>query len=335
MRYLRRIRHSVLSMRPEECATLLLFLPMALALAGLAREPAAAPVHPAAANYPDPLARLITLLGSVVVYFWVARTKPQWKLVRDALPFLFCANIYANLHDLIRFYNRPDITLDLYRWDMVLFGVEPTLWAQRFAHPFLTDFFTACYWTFYFMPPLLGLFLYLKRDRPAFRSTMVSVVLCLYLGYIGYVVWPASAPRLAIPEQYGAPLDGFSAALDYTRGAVAAIPLTAHGAFPSLHCAVAFLSVLLSWRHLRWMFPVQLFAAVGLIFGTVYLRHHWVVDIAAGFALTFFAFWAGPRIERWWERAAARYGVPMAWAPAPQTIRGDSRTGAPSSSQAS
>src|SRR5688572_13206018 len=92
-----------------------------------------------------------------------------------------------------------------------------------------------------------------------------------------------------------------------SQSATKAIPLTAKGAFPSLHCAVALLATLLAWRHLRWFFPIQLVLGLGLIAGTVYLRHHWVVDIFAGFVLTFAALWAGPRLERWWERAAERY----------------------------
>jgi membrane-associated phospholipid phosphatase len=315
-----------ITMRLEECITLLFFVPIAVALASLAQAPPEAPVSPAAANYPGSFQRLITLVGSVVVFLWVARTKPHWALIRDSLPFLFCANIYANLHDLIRFYGRPDITMALYRWDVRLFGVEPTVWAERFIHPLLTDFLTVSYWTFYVLPPMLGLFLYLKGDRPAFRVTLLSIVLCLYLGYIGYVLWPASAPRLAIPESYSVTLRGESAALDYTRAATAAIPLTAKGAFPSLHCAVALLSILLSWRHLRWMFPIQVLFGAGLVFGTIYLRHHWAVDILAGFALTFVAFWCGPPLERWWERAAARFAAERS----AEIVRGGSPSGTPS-----
>ncbi|MGE5176736.1 MAG: phosphatase PAP2 family protein [Hyphomicrobiales bacterium] len=294
--------------RPEETVSLLFFVPMAVALVSLSLAPGA-PVDHAAAGYPDSFVRLVTLVGSVIVFLWVVRTKPHWELARDSLPFLFAANIYGNLHDLIRFYGFPNITNDLRRWDAALFGVEPTVWAQRFLNPSLTDFFTVCYWLFYVTPPLLGLLLYLKRDRRAFRETMVSIVLCLYLGYIGYVLWPASAPRLAIPGAYGTALHGFSALLDESRVAPAAIPLTAYGAFPSLHCAVAILTILLAWRHLRWFFPIQLFFGIGLVLGTVYLRHHWVVDILAGLVLTVLTFWAGPRVETWWERMAARYAA--------------------------
>jgi len=314
-------RKALLRLRPEEAITLVFFVPMAYALAGMSTVQSVAD-GPAAA-YPGSLARLVALCAATVFFLWLIRFRPRWEFLRDAMPFVFCANVYANLHDLIRFYGAPDITETLYRWDVAIFGVEPTIWAERFLHPLLTDFFTFAYWSFYFVGPLLGLFLYLKRDRIAFRTTMVTIVFCLYLGYIGYVAWPASAPRLWIPDAYSVEIRGFSAFLDGTRAATAAIPLTAKGAFPSLHCALALLTILLAWRHLRWFFWAQIPLGVGLILGTVYLRHHWVVDILAGFVVTAIAFAWGPRLEEWWARQAARA--------ARETEPGTPKVGAPES----
>jgi membrane-associated phospholipid phosphatase len=319
------VKRAIFRLRPEECATLLLFVPTAWALARMAALPR--PVVPAgdpAAGYPDAVARLVGLGATALAIVAVARWNPRWRLIRDAMPFLFAANLYASLHDLIRFCGAPDITRSLYRLDVWLLGGEPTVWAERFTNPILTDFFTVCYWLFYVLPPLLGLLLYLKGKRAAFRATMVSVVFCLFAGYIGYVAFPASAPRLAIPDAYLAPLHGWWV-LDYTRTATRAVPLTAYGAFPSLHCGVMLLSIILAWRYHKWFFWIQLPFGTGLVLGTVYLRHHWVVDILGGFALAVFFYWAGPRIERWWTRAAS---LPAGGAEWPEPAAGAARTAA-------
>lgn len=254
-----------------------------------------------AASYPGSFVRLLYLVASVVAFLALIRFRPGWELARDSMPFVFAANVYASLHDLIRFFRAPDITAHLARWDAALFGgVQPTVWAEQFIHPVATDFFTVCYWLFYVCAPLLGLLLWVKGDRRAFRYTMVSVVLCLYLGYVGYFAFPAAPPRLWMPEAYSIPLQG-NTILDLTRSATAAVPLTAKGAFPSLHCAIALLALLLAWKHLRWFFWAQLPFAIGLVLGTVYLRHHWVMDILAGFAVTIFSFLVSPWIEDRWN----------------------------------
>lgn len=300
------IRRAVFQFRPEEALTLLFFIPMAYTLARMSVIQALAGADPLTPGYPGSFIRLLMLIAATALFLYLVRFRPQWEFVRDVMPFVFCANVYANLHDLIRFYGAPDLTAALHEWDVRLFGVEPTIWAEQFARPLLTDFFTICYWLFYVLGPLLGLILYLKKDWPAFRLTMLSVVLCLYMGYVGYILWPASAPRLTISEAYSVVLQG-APYLDWTQKLIAAVPLTARGAFPSLHCAVALLAVLLAWRYLRWFFWVQIPFAAGLILGTVYLRHHWAVDILAGFVLTFVAYRASPHLDAWWLRMAQRH----------------------------
>ena len=291
--------------RPEEVATLVLFAPMAYALVMIAAHGGGMVRTAATANYPDALARLVTLAASVIAFFWIVWTKPRWTFARDVLPFLFAGNVYINLHDMIAFFGAPDITRLLYHLDVKLFGVEPTVWAQRFDTPILTDFFTICYWLFYVLPPLLGFLLYLRGEWQSFRETLVSIVLCLYVGYVGYVAFPAGPPRYTIPHDFVAPLHGMIRILDESRAATSSVPLTTKGAFPSLHCGIMFLATLLAWRHLRWFFPIMLFFGSGLIAGTIYLRHHWAVDIIAGIAIALVADRVTPPLERWWTRRAA------------------------------
>jgi membrane-associated phospholipid phosphatase len=56
--------------------------------------------------------------------------------------------------------------------------------------------------------------------------------------------------------------------------------------FPSMHTSVAFAVLLLAWREkslaFRWMMTVY---ASAIIFSTVYLEIHWVVDVAGGLIL--------------------------------------------------
>ena len=44
--------------------------------------------------------------------------------------------------------------------------------------------------------------------------------------------------------------------------------------------------------------------AFGLLLSTVYLRHHYVVDLIAGACLVPWILWLQPRVTRWWGRSA-------------------------------
>src|SRR4030067_1524207 len=148
------------------------------------------------------VARWIVTILFFLSFLAVIKLKPQWKLIRDGLPFGFCIAIYTNLHDTIHFANPHDIHNTLIKIDQFLFGVQPCVWSEKFITPFLTDFFSFFYVLFFLWAPLLALILYLKNDREKFRYTMVGVILAFYLGYFGYILFPAAPPRIVLAEYF-------------------------------------------------------------------------------------------------------------------------------------
>ncbi|MBI3857133.1 MAG: phosphatase PAP2 family protein, partial [Planctomycetes bacterium] len=56
--------------------------------------------------------------------------------------------------------------------------------------------------------------------------------------------------------------------------------------FPSLHCAVTAYLLGFDFRHNRRRFWILLAPGVGLCLSTIYLRYHYAIDVAAGFALS-------------------------------------------------
>ena len=78
------------------------------------------------------------------------------------------------------------------------------------------------------------------------------------------------------------------------------LPSDSRAAFPSLHSGVTLLTLLLSFKHARKLFWIMLPFCIGLLLSTIYLRHHYVVDMIAGFILGILAFIYSPRIDKWW-----------------------------------
>ncbi len=247
------------------------------------------------------LARWIVTIVVFFLFLLAIKLKPQWKILRDGLPFGFCIAIYTNLHDTIHFANPHDIHDALIKIDAFLFGTQPCVWAERFIHPFWTDFFTFFYVLFFLWAPLLALILYLKKDYVKFRYTMVGVILAFYMGYFGYVLFPAAPPRIVLAEHFTKTLEGLPF-LDEIRNSIDVFPSTSRGAFPSLHAGATLVALFFAWRYARWYFWLVLPFALGLISSTIYLRHHYVIDLIAGWVLAHLAVWLGPRVERAWSK---------------------------------
>src|SRR5262249_13079513 len=132
----------------------------------------------------------------------------------------------------------------------------------------------------------VAVWFYAKRRRVAFREYVVGEIGALFIGYLGYLLLPALGPHAYLPAAtWTVPLDG-----DFIGPAVRSLNANHGGAFPpaafpSLHTANAVTILLVTWRHDRRAFATCLVPALGLVAATVYLRWHYVVDVAAGAAL--------------------------------------------------
>jgi len=82
---------------------------------------------------------------------------------------------------------------------------------------------------------------------------------------------------------------------------ISILPSQARDAFPSLHTAVTLLTLAFAFKYLRWLFWLLLPVCIGLLVATVYLRHHYVIDLIAGVFLALAAYLIIPRLERWWQ----------------------------------
>lgn len=256
------------------------------------------------------LAAVVVLAGVVVgIERWLRRASAGSRghgaaeFLRTILPFAMCIAVYTNLHDTVRFVNPHDIHHYLTAAEEWLFGGQPVVWAERYITPARTEFFTVFYANFYVVAPSVVLLLWATGKRDAARHVLLGTILCFYSGYVLYVLFPAAPPRLYLESLgmfsvtlRGGPIANFQQAL------IEMMPnQAARAAFPSLHSAVSCLSLVYAWRHCRWYFPVLLVFVAGLLVSTVYLRHHWVVDLIAGALLVPWVLWLTPRFERWWR----------------------------------
>jgi membrane-associated phospholipid phosphatase len=137
----------------------------------------------------------------------------------------------------------------------------------------------------------------------------MAVLVCFYLGYFLYVIFPAAPPRLVFVYDFTRSLEGYPRIFsNLSARAFTLLPVDSRAAFPSLHAAVSLVALIQAWRYARRWFVVLLPFAVGLWISTIYLRHHFVVDLIAGWALGPVAVAVAPRLDAWWARRQRALG---------------------------
>ncbi|MFH1829201.1 MAG: phosphatase PAP2 family protein [Pseudomonadota bacterium] len=253
-----------------------------------------------------------------------AHQKPgEWRsevarILRDWVPFLIIVFIYENMHDVAGQAMDFDIAGLLHKWDIMLFGLEPTIWAQKIHSPLATDLLSISY-ALYFAEPLFIMFLLSTWEkRKEFRHMALCLTLTFILGFLGYVFLPASPPRYFIEHLFTDPVRLHGVFLfGHLQDAWDGLSVISGGAFPSLHVGISAVALIYAFKYrklnrtcrLIWYAYVPLVAS--LWFSTIYLRHHWAIDIFAGWAVAFVAYLGAASLMRVWGRLRARYGLPF------------------------
>ncbi|MGA8570999.1 MAG: phosphatase PAP2 family protein [Desulfobaccales bacterium] len=240
--------------------------------------------------------------GVLLVLKWCSDREVGGRVVRfinDISPGFYIIFIYQSLGDLIQ-YLHPDVDPQLIRIDFLLFGVQPTVWLERWIVPWLTDVLSVAYLSYFFLPARLLHTLYLKNPRRDFDLAVFVLLLGWYLSFVGYILFPAIGPRYTLAHLQSVPLDGGFIA-DFVRHSINLVENNKRDCMPSGHTAIALIVLFLSYRYARVLFYLFCPIAAALLLSLVYLRYHYVIDLFAGAALAAGCIIIGPRLYHWWE----------------------------------
>lgn len=235
-----------------------------------------------------PYAQYFLIYHVLVILFllWLPGTENQsvWKWLKIWNPILIIATNFTELHYVIHNVNPIDWDNALIQLDYYLFGVHPTIWIEKWAHPLLTEYLQFIYTTFYFLPIVLAIILYCKKEYAKFDYFIFVIVFGYYAFYIGYFLVPAVGPRFTLDHLQNEPLNGVWIS-EELRHILDRLENTQRDAFPSGHTEITLLTMLYAWRYSKAYFWVMLIIGTSLIFSTVYLRYHYVIDLIAGILL--------------------------------------------------
>lgn len=237
------------------------------------------------------------------------------NILRDWGPVILIMWLFQSLETYTGVVRTTSIDDYLYRADIWLFGVEPTVWLSSYATPLMTDYMAFAYGSYFIVPMTLATMLSLRGRREDFREITTALVLQMGIGFFLFLIFPAGPPRYYEPLVNGGfdppVLTSYFGLFELQQGAFdSADPVRTRSAFPSLHCSLALLTLIYSYRfsdavwprHPRLWFRIVLVIVISLWISVVYLRHHWVVDIFAGLAVGALANWLAPILRRRWPK---------------------------------
>jgi membrane-associated phospholipid phosphatase len=214
------------------------------------------------------------------------------------IPIICVIMIFNSLGDIIPFIRRHYYDEVLIRIDYLLFAAHPTVWMERFNNSWLTALFQIAYISYYGMPIVVCMLLFIKDEQEEFETAAFTIILCFYLSYLGYLLFPAVGPRFTLNHLQTTDLQSGPMTL-WIRQTLDSLEHNKTDAFPSGHTAVALVSLFYAWRYRqKALFRVLAPAVAALIVSTVYLRYHYVIDVIAGMLLAMLTIFISPWMHR-------------------------------------
>ncbi|MBL8008040.1 MAG: phosphatase PAP2 family protein [Ignavibacteria bacterium] len=196
----------------------------------------------------------------------------------------------------------------LLKADYLIFGMNPTQFLAGYLNPYAVEFFQIVYGVFYLMPVIYALELYLWHRYDELKYAMFVILFGFYLSFIGYVIIPAVGPRFTLHEFHllNTEMPGlfFAEKIRDFINFVESIPVNVpdpeayaqRDAFPSGHTIIILLITYLSHKIKSNSFYFYLPYSMLMLFSTVYLRYHYVIDLIGGIPVVLITIYTANKI---------------------------------------
>lgn len=202
--------------------------------------------------------------------------------------------LYDQTHLFVTVIHPHDYDSWLIAADRGLFGGDPTVWLYQFANPVLTEYLQFCYFIFYLLPVGHALELWYRGDLERVEQFSRMMTFMFFISYLLYFCLPAIGPRFTLhdfaltnQELPGVWItDMLRSIINVGGGVVKGVTdpssVVNRDCMPSGHTMLTLVNIVLAFRfrsRFRYLF---LIIGGSLVFGTVYLRYHYVVDLLVG-----------------------------------------------------
>lgn len=214
-------------------------------------------------------------------------------IVRQFLPFLFLGYWYSETFYFsdILFKNED---LFFFNMDERFFGCQPSLlFSQLFPQAWFSEvmyFGYFCLYIFLFGIPLW--FWFNKKEQ--FDRVVFVLMFSIFLFYSIYDMLPVVGPQFFLsPKNVKVP-DGYL--FCWLVRFIQQQGENPTGSFPSSHVGTTMVILLLTFNKARKIFWTLLPFAIILMFSTVYIKAHYLVDVLGGIVCAILFYWISNRL---------------------------------------
>jgi membrane-associated phospholipid phosphatase len=221
-----------------------------------------------------------------LIYLQNKNSSKALKFARSYIHIPYYGIIFSACQTFIHKLNPVDYDLLLLQWDLSVFGFDITRWFEPYISKGLTEALTLSYFSYYVLPTLTFVLLFFSRKDDSFqraRNYLLAIVIGWYSAFIFYILMPAAGPDIAFPDHYTVTLQGLSPITNtYLENLAKYLKESfVRNTFPSMHFGIILITNYFAYIYKRkyfWFCTLPL--GTMLAIATVYLRQHYLIDLA-------------------------------------------------------
>jgi membrane-associated phospholipid phosphatase len=233
---------------------------------------------------------LLRFVIIVFVIFLIAlnrkySTNKVIRFIRLFFPFLLLAYFYKEtdyLNNIFIVNNLDDL---LSSWEESIFRTQPSLaFAAFFSSDLMAELMYFGYFSYYLLVFGIPLYIFFIVDKYLGEKYVFVIITSFIIYYLVFIVFPVAGPQyyyssrlLVLPAGYF--FGPFIRLIQYYGEAPTA-------AFPSSHVSICIMLLWICFRHVKKLLIFTLPISVLLLFSTVYIRAHYVIDVIGGLICT-------------------------------------------------
>ncbi len=216
------------------------------------------------------------------------------KYFRLFYPLIYLFVIFESFFMILPYLNHNRYDEIFANIDFELLKVHPTVWIEKFVTPLLTDIMYSFYLFYFPMPLFIIVWVYKNKPAYIFDKTVFVFIITYYGAYLVYFMVPTAGPRFYEPLTaiQTKDLNGIFLAVPI-RSLINFLEPNKLDAFPSLHAAISFTTILTMAKYNKKMFWIFVPVVTVILISLVYCRYHYVIDIIAGIVWSIIAFVSG------------------------------------------
>ncbi|HKZ21797.1 MAG TPA: phosphatase PAP2 family protein [candidate division Zixibacteria bacterium] len=238
---------------------------------------------------------LITSVILFIVYTFSHASNWQ-KFIRYFYPMILFTFLYEETGSLVHLIFPKWFDYQINALEKSVLGAYPTVWFEKIVSVPLNEVMMLSYFSYYFLFPILGIALYLKKEYKVFNQFLFTIAVAFYISYLGFLLYPVEGPRFALRDFHSLELKGpFFTPLAQWVINVGGIH---GGCMPSSHVAVALVVLVFAFKHHRRLFYLLSPFIFTLFVATVYSRFHYATDVVVGILVGFLAVWVTNKLDK-------------------------------------